>query len=88
MIKNIFSVLIFLFSVLFFFLVMDTYFSDYQKKKIFKKREEVSRNINANIVGLPILVNDTNDVIVFNSGFENNDKTIERNFWKLFKNND
>jgi len=88
MIKNIFSVLIFLFSVLFFFLVMDTYFSDYQKKKILKKREEVSRNINANIVGLPILVNDTNDVIVFNSGFENNDKTIERNFWKLFKNND
>jgi|TARA_B110000971_G_C19863394_1_gene432712 hypothetical protein len=88
MIKNIFSVLIFLFSVLFFFLVVDTYFSDYQKKKILKKREEVSRNINANIVGLPILVNDTNDVIVFNSGFENNDKTIERNFWKLFKNND
>jgi len=88
MIKNIFSVLIFLFSVLFFFIFMDTYFSDYQKKKILKKREEVSRNINANIVGLPILVNDTNDVIVFNSGFENNDKTIERNFWKLFKNND
>ena len=88
MIKNIFSVLIFLFSVLFFFLVADTYFADYQKKKILKKREEVSQNINENIVGLPILVNDTNDVIVFNSGFENNDKTIERNFWKLFKNND
>ena len=88
MIKNIFSVLIFLFFVLFSFLVVNTYFSDYQKKKILKKREEVSRNINANIVGLPILVNDTNDVIVFNSGFENNDKTIERNFWKLFKNND
>jgi hypothetical protein len=88
MIKNIFSVLIFLFSVLFFFLVADTYFADYQKKKILKKREEVSQNINENIDGLPILVNDTNDVIIFNSGFENNDKTIERNFWKLFKNND
>ena len=88
MIKNIFSVLIFLFSVLFFFLVADTYFADYKKKKILKKREEVSQNINENIDGLPILVNDTNDVIIFNSGFENNDKTIERNFWKLFKNND
>ena len=88
MIKNIFSVLIFLLSVLFFFLVVNTYFSDYQKKKILKTREEVSQNINENIVGLPILVNDTNDVIKFNSGFENNNKTIERNFWKLFKKND
>ena len=77
MIKNIFSVLIFLLSVLFFFLVVNTYFSDYQKKKILKTREEASQNINENIVGLPILVNDTNDVIKFNSGFENNNKTIE-----------
>ena len=88
MVKNIFSVLIFLFFVLFSFLVVNTYFSDYQKKKILNKREEVFQNINENIVGLPILVNDTNNVIKFNSGFENNNKAAERNFWKLFKKND
>ena len=85
MIKNIFSVLIFLLSVLFFFLVVNTYFSDYQKKKILKTREEASQNINENIVGLPILVNDTNNVIKFNSGYEDETYKTERNFWKLFK---
>ena len=33
------------------------------------------------------LINDTNNVIEFNSGFEKINK-IERNFWKLFKKND
>ena len=46
--------------------------------------QEIRKNINK----LPVLVNDTNNIIIFNLGFENKDNKIERNFWKLFKNND
>ena len=46
------------------------------------------KKISSNIDGLPILVNDTNDVIEFNSGFRNNNSKIKRNFWNLFKKND
>ena len=50
--------------------------------------ETIVQKINSNTNGLPFLANDTNDVIIFNSGFENKNQKIERNFWKLFKKND
>ena len=59
----------------------------YKKKKINKKRVTMLQIINSSDL-LPILSNDTNDVIEFNSGFENDTNKIERNFWKLFKKND
>ena len=34
---------------------------------------------------LPVLLNDTNNVIEFNSGFKEKNNKIKRNFWKLFK---
>jgi hypothetical protein len=85
MIKNILSVCIFFFAISFFFFIINTYFSDNQKKKIKKSRELISQTIKKNIEGLPILPNNTDDVIEFNSGFDNK---INRNFWKLFKKND
>ena len=50
------------------------------------KRNNINEIINTKIFNLPILENDTNDVIVFNDGFSNkikNDKP--RNFWNLLK---
>ena len=88
MIKNILSVLIFLFTVTFFLLVLNIYFSENQKNKIFKNRESILQKIQININGLSILPNDTNNVINFNSGFESQQNKKERNFWKLFKKND
>ena len=44
------------------------------------------QKIQNNYYELPILINDTDDVIEFNSGIENKKHKIERNFWKLFKN--
>ena len=39
-----------------------------------------------NTSDLPILKNNTKDVIEFNSGFENNDnERLKRSFWELFK---
>jgi len=88
MIKNILSVLIFLFSIIFFYFVTSTYFSMAQKKKITENRKTVIQKIENNISGLPILVTDTNNIIEFNSGFENENNKIKRNFWKLFKQHD
>ena len=88
MIKNILSVLIFFFSILFSYLVITTYISDKEKINFKKNRESLSKIIENNIIGLPVLINDTNNVIEFNSGFEDDKNKEKRNFWKLFKIND
>lgn len=85
MVKNILSVLLFLFSVSFLFLVVSTYLSENQKNNIKKNRETISEKIKKNMTELPVLSNNTNNVIEFNSGYENESNKIERNFWRLFK---
>jgi len=85
MIKNIFSVLVFIFIIFFLFLVISTYFSNSQEIKINKNRKKIIQKINDNLHKLPVLINDTNNVIKFNSGSENENIETERNFWKLFK---
>ena len=85
MIKNIFSVSVFIFIIFFLFLVISTYFSNSQEKKINKNRKEIIQKINDNLHKLPVLINDTNNVIKFNAGSENENIETERNFWKLFK---
>ena len=85
MIKNFISVLIFLFIFLFIFFIVSTYISDKNKKKINSNRKNIYSKIEDSFVTLPLLKNNTNDVIEFNSGYENENKKIQRNFWNLFK---
>ena len=88
MIKNIFSVLIFLSICFFIFFVISTYMSDKNIKKINTNRTNVYKKIEENISNLPLLTNDTKDVMEFNSGYRNDNNKIKRNFWELFKKND
>jgi|TARA_B110000027_G_C16111089_1_gene297744 hypothetical protein len=88
MIKNFLSVVIFLFSVAFIYTIGNIYFSDNQASKTKKNRQEITNKIKKSHVGLPVLSNDTNSVIIFNSGFDDESEKIERSFWKLFKSND
>jgi hypothetical protein len=88
MIKNFFSVLIFLFIFLFMFFIISTYISDKNQKKINLNRKNIYSKIENSLATLPFLKNDTQNVIEFNSGFENDNKKIKRNFWNLFKKND
>jgi len=85
MVKNILSVLIFLFLFSFLFFVANTYLSNNQKTLINKKKEIVLQKITDSINELPILINDTNNIIEFNPGFENENNKIKRSFWKLFE---
>tara|TARA_B100000780_G_scaffold258152_1_gene208364 strand:+ start:717 stop:983 length:267 start_codon:yes stop_codon:yes gene_type:complete len=88
MIKNILSILVFLLSIFFFYFIVNTYFSNDQKIKIQKNRISILQKIKNKTSNLTILDNDTINSIIFNSGFENENSKIERNFWKLFKKND
>ena len=77
----------FLLVVLFFFFITYDYYSS--KKNIEAKdfnRNNIDEIINKKIINLPVLRNDTNNVIVFNDGFSSeikNDKP--RSFWNLLK---
>ena len=88
MIKNFFSVLIFLFIFSFIFFIISTYVSDENQKKINLNRKNIYSKIEDNLTTLRLLKNDTQDVIEFNSGYEIDNKKIKRNFWNLFKKND
>ena len=84
--NKIINILLF-FLILFFFLSIYSYYSS--NKNIDAKkfnRINIDQIINAKISNLPILNNDTNNVIKFNDGYNNeikNDKP--RSFWNLLK---
>ena len=76
-----------LFFILFFFFFTYKYYSS--QKNIDAKdfnRKNIDEIINQKILNLPILKNNTNNVIQFNDGYSNeikNDKS--RSFWDLLK---
>ena len=88
MIKNLFSILIFIIIFLFIFFIISTYISEKNKKKINSNRSNIYLKLEDSLSSLPFLKNDTKDVIIFNTGYDNEKNKIKRNFWNLFKKND
>ena len=77
----------FIVLILSFFLVIYKYYSSNQniEKKNYN-RNNIDEIINTKISNLPILENDTKNVIEFNDGFSNNIKNEKpRSFWNLLK---
>ena len=86
MINNIIKSLILIFILIFFILVFNYYFSEKNIGLVKHNRVNPEEKIRSNIGKLPVLSNDTSNVIEFNSGFENsNNKNYKRSFWELFK---
>ena len=85
MIKTL-NILFLLLTLIFFFITYQYYAS---KKNIETKdfnRNNIEEIINTKIKDLPILDNDTNNVIVFNDGLTNSIKNEKpRSFWNLLK---
>jgi len=88
MIKNLISVLIFLFIFIFIFFIITIYNSDNHTKKINLNRINNYSKIDDILPSLPLLKNDTQDVIKFNSGYDNDSNRSKRSFWNLFIKND
>tara|TARA_B100000963_G_C22572108_1_gene646624 strand:- start:1161 stop:1424 length:264 start_codon:yes stop_codon:yes gene_type:complete len=80
---NIFFILL----IISFFLTIYNYYSS--NKNIESKeynRKNINEIINTKISNLPILNNDTNNVIEFNDGFSNKiNNSKSRSFWNLLK---
>lgn len=85
MIKNTLNVIIVLIISISIYLCVSIYFSEANKKKINVNRTIIDLKIKNNIFNLKILENNTDNVIEFNSGFNNTKNKIKRNFWDLLK---
>ncbi len=79
--------IIFLLLVLTFFLATYKYYSSNKNTQIKNfNRNNINDIINSKVSNLPILKNDTSDVIQFNDGFTNEIKHEKsRSFWDLLK---
>ncbi len=71
---------------LFFFFVIKYYLSDINVNKTNSNRSNIETLIKEKISNIPILENDTDNVIEFNSSFSEEIKDNKpRSFWNLFK---
>ena len=80
---NFLFLLIFL---IFFFLTYRYYFSNKNIEAKDFNRSNINEIINTKVSNLPVLNNDTSNVIEFNDGYSNKTKNDKpRSFWNLLK---
>ena len=86
MIGNLAKILVLLFILFFFSIVLSHYFSEKNVNLVINNRKILDSKTLDKVDNLPILLNDTKNVIEFNTGFEKlNKQNYKRNFWELFK---
>ena len=85
MINKVFSILQFLLIIFFIFYINYYYFSDTNIDKIYKNRINLSLNLTKNAGELPLLNNDTNNIIEYQNIDERMEKIKKRSFWNLLK---
>ena len=83
MLNKIKSIIFFLILISFLLSILIFYFSDENKMIINSNRFNLKTNFNIKQLNLPVLKNDTNDVIEYPKENENNEKSKKRYFWKL-----
>ena len=86
MMNKIISFVVVIIVLSFFGFSFNYYISDRNINTVKNNRENLDSKILESTSNLPLLPNDTNNVIEFNSGFENSNKqNYKRSFWELFK---
>ena len=88
MFKEIYKVIYFIIILIFVYLLFAIYFSEENIKKIKKNRVNIENSFNDYLSNLPILENDTNDVITYNSSEFLEKKIKKRKIWELLKKNE
>ena len=79
------NIIIIILLTIFFYKVVSFYSSLNNKDLISKNRENIDNIIDSKIQDIPFFKNDTNNVIEFNSGYNQNDDENNKRFWNLFK---
>ena len=87
MFKEIKYLIFILIIILFIFLVGRYYFSDDNKKNSFRSLNNIEIKINIFAEKLPVLEDDTKNIIEYVEK-SNNDKKKKFNFWKLLESNE
>tara|TARA_B100001121_G_C18211325_1_gene399325 strand:+ start:210 stop:473 length:264 start_codon:yes stop_codon:yes gene_type:complete len=84
--NKIFNLFLFFLIILFFFSILDYYLSSKNIDAKNYNRSNIDQIIKKKISNLPVLINDTDNVIEFNDSFEKgyNEKK-KRSFWELLK---
>ena len=84
--NKIFNILFFLLILIFFFYTYKYYSSNKNLKEKHYNRKNINQIINNKITDLPVLLNDTDNIIEFNNSI-NEDKynNKPRSFWNLLK---
>ena len=83
-IKNIFYIIL---SVFFLYFLFSTYISEKNKKKILSNRSISSvENLFISSKNLPILKNDTYNVVVYKKSLKEKKNKSKKHFWSLIKN--
>ena len=86
MMNKIISFVVVIIVLSFFGFSFNYYISDRNVNTVKNNRENLESKILESTSALPLLPNDTNNVIEFNSGFEDSNKqNFKRSFWELFK---
>jgi hypothetical protein len=88
MFKEIYKVIYFIIILLFVYLLFAIYFSEENIKRIKKNRVNIENSFKDYLSNLPILENDTDNVIVYNSSEFLEKKIKKRKFWELLKKNE
>ena len=87
MLKEIKYLIFILFISLFLFFTVRYYFSDINKKKSFRSFQNIEKKINIYAEKLPVLEDDTINIIEYVEQ-SNNKKKKKFNFWKLLESNE
>ena len=87
MFKEIKYFIFFLVIILFIFFSINFYISDENKKKTFRNMNSIDKNISTYETKLPIILNDTNDIIIYLNN-DDDSKKKKFSFWNLLKSND
>ena len=88
MLDKVLTIFQFLIITVFLLLTNFYYFSDKNVEKINKNRINLSSKISKSLDELPILINDTNNIIEYQNNDTNLEKIKKRSFWDLLNSNE
>ena len=88
MLNKVLTIFQFLIIISFLLLTNFYYFSDKNIEKINKNRVNLSSKISKSLNELPVLINDTNNIIEYQNNDTNLEKIKKRSFWDLLNSNE
>ena len=78
------NAIMFLLFILFFTIIFK-YYSSSKNMNLNQKRLNINEIIKEKITDLPVLLNDTNNIIEFNNSLVDTTQEKKRSFWELIK---